>query len=111
MPRKRSNKEMGQSSGRILEVEEETSRVEVAESLEVRTDNNEDKADNNLPEAQLPPMKPTFMEPKPRENKRRRQPDEVELKMIKALEERSPHISFIQGLLPHLHKFDDNEIL
>ncbi|KAG8260565.1 hypothetical protein J6590_094135 [Homalodisca vitripennis] len=82
---------------------------EVAESLEVRTDNNEDKAENNLPEAQLLPKKPTLS--KPRENKRRRQPDEVELKMIKALEEQSPRISFIQGFVPHLHKFDDSEIL
>ncbi|KAG8305666.1 hypothetical protein J6590_065587 [Homalodisca vitripennis] len=78
---------MGQSSGRILEVEEETSRVPTT------------------------PKKPTFTEPKPRENKRRRQPDEVELKMIKTLEEQSPHISYIQVLLPHLHKFDDSEIL
>lgn len=33
--------------------------------------------------------------------------------MMKALEEptASPHISFIQGLLPHLNKFDDSEIL
>ena len=33
--------------------------------------------------------------------------------MIKALEEPplSPHISFFQGLLPHLNKFDDSEIL
>ncbi|KAG8303900.1 hypothetical protein J6590_107220 [Homalodisca vitripennis] len=82
--------------------------AEFAESLEVRTDNNEDKADNNLPEAQLPPKKPTFTEPKPRENKRRRQPDEAELKMIKALEEQSPHIFVIQGLLPHLHNVNNS---
>lgn len=86
---------------------------EVAESLEGRTDNNEDEDVDTLPEAPLPPKETTREKPKPREHKKRRQLDEVELKMIKALEEPplSPHISFFQGLLPHLNKFDDSEVL
>lgn len=86
---------------------------EVAESLEGRADNNEDEDADNPPEAPQPPKETICENLKPREYKRRRRPDEVELKMIKALEEptASPHISFIQGLLPHLNKFDDGEIL
>ncbi|XP_031328390.1 uncharacterized protein LOC116163088 [Photinus pyralis] len=88
---------------------------EVVESLEDRTDDNENKDVYNPLEAPLP-RKETICEnpnPKPQEYKRRRRPDEVELKMMKALEEPapSPHISFIQGLLPHLNKFGDSEIL
>ena len=86
---------------------------EIAESLEVITDNNEDEDVDTLPEAPLPPKETIGENPKPREHKRRRQPDEVELKMIKALEKPpiSSHISFIQGLFPHLNKLDDSEIL
>ncbi|XP_074027112.1 uncharacterized protein isoform X2 [Leptinotarsa decemlineata] len=90
---------------------------EVAESLEGRTDNNEDE-DDTSPEAPLPTKETIRRNPKPREHKRGRQPDEVEpdeveLKIIKALEEPplSPHISFFQGILPHLNNFDDSEIL
>ncbi|KAG5886451.1 hypothetical protein JTB14_012863 [Gonioctena quinquepunctata] len=69
---------------------------EVAESLEGRTDKNKDEDVDTLPEAPLPPKETIRENPKPREHERRRQPDEVELKMIKALEEPplSPHISF-----------------
>nr|XP_023030008.1 uncharacterized protein LOC111517938 [Leptinotarsa decemlineata] len=86
---------------------------EIAESLEGRTDNNEDEDIDTLPEAPLPTKETIRENPKPREHKRRRQPDEVELKKIKALEEPplSPHISFFQGLLPHLNNFDHSEIL
>lgn len=82
---------------------------EVVESLDGGTENNEDENVDALPGATVPPKK----NPKPRENKRRRQPDEVEMKMIKALEEPpvSPHILIFQGLLPHLNKFDDSEVL
>ncbi|XP_034833800.1 uncharacterized protein [Maniola hyperantus] len=46
------------------------------------------------------------------QGKKRRKPDEIELKLLKALEEKpDPHISFFQGVLPHLHKYDDNEVL
>lgn len=46
-------------------------------------------------------------------SRKRRRPDEVELKMLKALEEPIPsaHMMFFQGLLPHLNKFDDGEVL
>lgn len=84
---------------------------EVAESLEGRTNSNEEEyVDDPAP---LPPNETIRENPRPQGHKRRRQPDEVELKMIKALEESppSPHISFIQGLLPHLDKFNDSEIL
>lgn len=87
---------------------------EVAESLEGRTDNDEvEDVDNTLPEVPLPPKETISENPKPREYKRRRQPDDIELKIIKALEEPplSPHISFFQGLMPHLNKLDDSEIL
>ncbi|XP_074036841.1 uncharacterized protein isoform X1 [Leptinotarsa decemlineata] len=86
---------------------------EVAESLEGRTDNNEDEDVDTSPEALLPTKETIYEIPKSQEHKRRRQPDEVELKMIKALKEPplSSHISFFQGLLPHLNNFDDSEIL
>lgn len=88
---------------------------EVAESFEGRTDNNQDEDVDvdTLPEAPLPTKETIRESPKPRPHKRRRQPDDVELKIIKALEEPpvSPHISFFQGLLPHLNNFDDSEIL
>ncbi|XP_014261981.1 uncharacterized protein LOC106674054 [Cimex lectularius] len=82
---------------------------EVVDSLDGGTENNEDENVDALPGATVPPKE----NPKPRENKRRRQPDEVEMKIIKALEEPplSPHILFFQGLLPHLNKFDDSEVL
>lgn len=87
---------------------------EVAESLEGTSDHNDDEDVDNPPQAALPHKDTVCEKPKPRENKRRRRPDEIELKMIKALEEpttTSPHISFFQGLMPHLNKFDDSEIL
>lgn len=88
---------------------------EVAESFEGRTDNNQDEDVDvdTLPEAPLPTKETIRESPKPRPHKRRRQPDDVELKIIKALEEPpvSPHISFFLGLLPHLNNFDDSEIL
>nr|XP_023028467.1 uncharacterized protein LOC111516548 [Leptinotarsa decemlineata] len=86
---------------------------EFAESLEGRTDNNEDEDVDTSPEAPLPTKETIHEIPTLREHKRRRQPDEVELKMIKALKEPplSSHISFFQGLLPHLNNFDDSEIL
>ncbi|GBN53184.1 hypothetical protein AVEN_177002-1 [Araneus ventricosus] len=47
-------------------------------------------------------------------NRKRRKPDEIELKMLKALEQpetQNPHMAFFQGVVPHLNKFDDGEIL
>jgi len=46
-------------------------------------------------------------------NKRRRKQDEIGLKILKALEPEKPnsHMSFFQGVLPHLSKFDNNEVL
>lgn len=83
---------------------------EVAESLEGITENNEDE---DVSDSLLPPKETIRETTKPQEYKRRRRPDEVELKMLKALEEPtvSPHISFFQGLLPHLNNFDNSEIL
>lgn len=85
---------------------------QVSESLEIRT-NIEDEDVDNPSEVPLPPKEANCDDPKPREYKRRRRFDEVELKMIKALDEPSPspHISFVQGLLPHLNSFDDSEVL
>lgn len=46
-------------------------------------------------------------------NRKRRKPDEIELRMLKALEPEKPnsHMSFFQGVIPHLNKFDDSEVL
>ncbi|VEN34554.1 unnamed protein product [Callosobruchus maculatus] len=88
---------------------------EVAESLEGITENNGDEEVDTVSDSLLPPKKASRETTKPQEYKRRRRrrPDELELKILKALEAPavSPHISFFQGLLPHLHKFDDSEIL
>lgn len=45
--------------------------------------------------------------------KRRRKPDKIELKMLKALELEKPnsHMSLFQSLMPHLTKFDNNDVL
>ncbi|XP_071054321.1 uncharacterized protein [Onthophagus taurus] len=46
-------------------------------------------------------------------NRKRRNPDEIELKMLKALEPEKPnsHMSFFEGVIPHLKKYDDSEVL
>lgn len=48
-----------------------------------------------------------------RGSKRRRTLDEVELRMLKALEHEKPnrHLSFFQGVLPSLEKFNEHEVL
>lgn len=46
-------------------------------------------------------------------NRKRRTPDDIELRMLKALEPEKPnsHMSFFQGVIPHLNKFGDREVL
>lgn len=46
-------------------------------------------------------------------NRKHRKPDEVELKILKALEpeKQNSKMSFFQSLLPHLDRFDENELL
>lgn len=87
----------------------------VAESLEATVENNEDEdpTQDSTHQAQQPPENTVGENSKPRQYKRRRQPDEIELRMIKALEEppQCPKMSFYQGLMPHLNKFDDSEFL
>lgn len=73
---------------------------EVAESLEGRINDDENEDVDNPPEAPVRPKETIRDNPKPRGYKRCRRPDEVELKMMKALEEPppSPHISFFKDL-------------
>ncbi|XP_074038602.1 uncharacterized protein [Leptinotarsa decemlineata] len=46
-------------------------------------------------------------------NRKHRKPEEVELKILKALEpeKQNSKMSFFQSLLPHLDRFDENELL
>ena len=49
----------------------------------------------------------------PSRARKHRKPDEVELQILKALEAGKPNskLSFFHSLLPHLDKYDENEIL
>lgn len=90
---------------------------EVAESLEDNSVMNVDEDADDEQSQQSVVQESMEGEGNIRENntghRKRRRPDEVEMKILKALEEPTPnaHMSFFQGLLPHLNKFDDGEVL
>lgn len=89
---------------------------EVCESMEDSNVGDNDRGDVN--EHLQPPVQEAEEVVGPQEKvknagRKRRRQEEVELQILKALEEPKPnaHMSFFQGLLPHLNKFDDGEVL
>ncbi|KAF5283125.1 hypothetical protein FQR65_LT14054 [Abscondita terminalis] len=82
-------------------------RITLMEDEEPGGSGNEDRSTSIIED--LPSKKSSSQIGKRRHNK----PDEVELKMLKALEPKTPcsKMSFLQSLLPHLNNFTDREFL
>ncbi|XP_045776072.1 uncharacterized protein LOC123874624 [Maniola jurtina] len=81
------------------------------EKLDVSEERHSDRQ-NDMPERNTQRFSKRKRQHQNSKGKKKRVPDEIELKLLKVLEEKpDPHISFFQGVLPHLHKYDDNEVL